>query len=61
MKPDTKREVIRKLLHMAMGLFALVLHWLTPLEGALCAFIALAHNLWLFPRYGRRRPEDTRA
>jgi len=61
MKPDTKREVIRKLLHMAMGLFALVLHWLTPLEGALCAFIALAHNLWLFPRYGMKkleRPEE---
>lgn len=57
MNADTKREIIRKLLHMAMGLFALVLHWLTPLEGALCAFVALAHNLWLFPLYGMKRLE----
>ncbi len=57
MNVDTTREVIRKLLHMAMGLFALVLHWLTPLEGALCAFAALAHNLWLFPLYGMKRLE----
>lgn len=61
--PETTREVVRKLLHMSMGLFAIALHWLTPLQGALCAFAALAHNLWLFPLYGYGkllRPEERR-
>ena len=60
---DTAREVARKLLHMSMGLFALALHWLTPWQGALCALVALAHNLWLFPLYGYGkllRPEERR-
>ncbi|OYV97611.1 MAG: hypothetical protein B7X11_06330, partial [Acidobacteria bacterium 37-65-4] len=61
MKADTTREIIRKLLHMAMGLFAVALHWLSPWQAALCALAALCHNLWLFPHYGRRkleRPEE---
>ncbi|MEJ2366934.1 MAG: DUF92 domain-containing protein [Acidobacteriota bacterium] len=61
MKPGTGREVIRKVLHMAMGLFALALRWLTPVQAALCAVIAIVHNLWLFPHYGYKkllRPEE---
>ncbi len=61
MKADTSREIIRKLLHVAMGLFAVALHWLSPWQAALCALAALCHNLWLFPHYGRRkleRPEE---
>jgi len=61
MTPDTRREVIRKVLHMAMGLFGLCLRWLTPWQAALCALAALAHNLWLFPHYGYGkllRPEE---
>lgn len=61
MTSDVGREVARKILHMAMGLFGLVLRWLTPWQGALCALAALAHNLWLFPFYGYGkllRPEE---
>ncbi|MEW5764497.1 MAG: DUF92 domain-containing protein [Acidobacteriota bacterium] len=61
MNPDTQREIARKVLHMSMGLFALCLRWLTPWQAALCALAALAHNLWLFPLYGRKkleRPEE---
>ena len=61
MTPDTRREVVRKVLHMAMGLFALCLRWLSPWQAALCALAALAHNLWLFPHYGYGkllRPEE---
>lgn len=57
MTPEVKREVARKILHMAMGFFALALHWLTPWQAALCALAALAHNLWLFPHYGMKRLE----
>lgn len=57
MRQETRREVARKALHMAMGLFALCLRWLSPWQAALCAFAALAHNLWLFPRYGMKRLE----
>ncbi len=61
MTPDTRREIARKVLHMAMGLFALCLRWLTPWQSALCALGALAHNVWVFPLYGRaklERPEE---
>ncbi len=40
-----------------MGLFALSLHWLTPLEGALCALTALGFNYLVLPRIGGRRLE----
>jgi uncharacterized protein (TIGR00297 family) len=61
MRPEVKREVYRKLLHMSMGLFALCLRWLTPWQAALCALAALLHNLYLFPHYGMKkleRPEE---
>ncbi len=57
MTPDVKREVIRKLLHMGMGLFALCLRWLAPWQAVLCALAALLHNLYLFPHYGMKRLE----
>ncbi|GBC84594.1 Phytol kinase [bacterium HR11] len=51
---EHRRDVIRKLVHMAMGLFALLLRYLTPWQAALCALAALAHNVWLLPRlWGR--------
>ena len=62
MTPDLRREIARKTLHMAMGLFALALRWLAPWQAALCALFALVHNIWLFPLYGRaklERPEET--
>jgi uncharacterized protein (TIGR00297 family) len=61
LRPDTKREIARKILHMAMGLFALCLRWLTPWQAALCALAALLHNLYIFPHYGMKkleRPEE---
>ncbi len=61
MTPEVQREIARKALHMAMGLFAVALRWLTPWQGALCALAALVHNLWLFPHYGYGkllRPEE---
>ena len=46
---------------MGMGLFAFALRYLSPLQAACCAVVAIVHNLWLFPRYGMRkleRPEE---
>lgn len=48
------RELKRKLLHVAMGGFALLLPWLTWWQAALLALTALLHNLFLLPRYGGR-------
>jgi uncharacterized protein (TIGR00297 family) len=49
-----RTDVVRKLVHVAMGLFALLLRYLTPWQAALCALAALAHNLWVLPRlWGR--------
>lgn len=62
MEPGLRREVARKALHMAMGLFALSLRVLTPFQAVLCALFALLHNVYLFPLYGRKsleRPEET--
>ncbi|MGC8763862.1 MAG: DUF92 domain-containing protein [Acidobacteriota bacterium] len=60
--PSLRREVARKALHMAMGLFALCLRVLSPFQAALCALFALLHNVYLFPLYGRKkleRPEES--
>jgi len=48
-------ELLRKVVHMSMGLFALSLRWLGPFWGAVLALTALAFNLFLFPRLGGRR------
>ena len=57
MRAEVRREILRKILHMAMGLFGLCLRWLSPWQAALCALAALAHNLWIFPHYGMRKLE----
>lgn len=48
-------ELLRKVTHMSMGLFALSLRWLGPFWGAALALTALAFNLFLFPRIGGRK------
>ena len=50
-------DILRKLIHMSMGLFALALRWLSPWQAMLCALIAFLHNLYIFPLYGRKRLE----
>lgn len=47
-------ELSRKLVHVAMGGFALLLRWLGPLEAALLAGVALLFNLLLLHRLTRR-------
>ncbi|HKQ60945.1 MAG TPA: DUF92 domain-containing protein [Candidatus Polarisedimenticolaceae bacterium] len=41
------RELLRKLVHVGSGCFALGLRWLAPLPAALCALAALLFNLLL--------------
>ncbi len=43
----------RKTVHAGMGLFALLLRWITWPVAALCAFGALLFNLFLIPMFGR--------
>lgn len=40
---------------MSMGLFALLLKYLTVWQAALAAFIALVHNAWIMPRWWGHR------
>lgn len=47
-------ELKRKSLHVAMGLFALLLRDLSWRQAALCALAAFAFNLLLLPRLGGR-------
>ena len=47
-------ELLRKITHMSMGLFAFALRFLGPGYSALLALSALAFNLFLFPRIGGR-------
>ncbi len=51
----TGRELLRKVTHMSMGLFAFAVGWLGPVWSAVLAASALAFNLFLFPRIGGRR------
>jgi uncharacterized protein (TIGR00297 family) len=53
-------ESARKLVHMAMGGFALLLRYIPWWQAALLAGAALAFNLTILPRYGRQlyRPAD---
>lgn len=51
----SRSELLRKVTHMSMGLFAFAVGWLGPLWSALLALTALAFNLFLFPRIGGRR------
>ena len=43
-------ELTRKAVHISMGGCAFALRWLTPLQAAGCAAIALAFNLLLLHR-----------
>jgi uncharacterized protein (TIGR00297 family) len=43
----------RKAVHAGMGLFALLLRWLSWPAAALCALAALLFNLFVMPRIGR--------
>jgi uncharacterized protein (TIGR00297 family) len=43
----------RKAVHAGMGLFALLLRWLTWRQAAVCALAALLFNLFAMPRIGR--------
>ena len=47
-------ELKRKAVHVAMGGFALLLRWLTPIEAMACAVAALAFNLFVLHRLTRR-------
>jgi uncharacterized protein (TIGR00297 family) len=51
----TGNEILRKVTHMSMGLFAFAVGWLGPLWSAVLAATALVFNLFLFPRLGGRR------
>jgi uncharacterized protein (TIGR00297 family) len=48
-------EMLRKLVHVAVGGFALTLRWLTPIQAATVALVALAFNLFLLHRLTRGR------
>jgi uncharacterized protein (TIGR00297 family) len=48
-------EAARKALHIAMGLFALLLAWLTWWQALAFALVAFLHNYFLLPLYGRRK------
>ncbi|MBD3868045.1 MAG: DUF92 domain-containing protein [Acidobacteria bacterium] len=47
---SVRSELLRKLVHVGMGGFALALRWLTPWQAAACALIALLFNLLLLHR-----------
>ncbi|RMF73785.1 MAG: DUF92 domain-containing protein [Acidobacteria bacterium] len=47
-------EPARRAVHIGMGAFAFALHWLSWPTAAACAGLALLHNAFVLPRYGRR-------
>ncbi|MEA2559511.1 MAG: hypothetical protein QOH06_1015 [Acidobacteriota bacterium] len=51
----SRSELLRKVTHMSMGLFAFAVGWLGPLWSALLALTALVFNLFLFPHIGGRK------
>lgn len=51
----TGSELLRKVTHMSMGMFAFLLRFLGPFWSAVLALTALAFNLFLFPRIGGKR------
>jgi len=53
MNPVTS-ELLRKTVHVSMGVFALSLRFLTPGQAALCACVALGFNLFVLHRLTRR-------
>jgi uncharacterized protein (TIGR00297 family) len=51
----TSRELVRKLLHLAVGLAAFALRDLGPFRAAVLALAAVVFNVFLLPRLGGRR------
>ncbi|HKV09052.1 MAG TPA: TIGR00297 family protein [Thermoanaerobaculia bacterium] len=51
----TGSELLRKVTHMSMGMFAFLLRFLGPFWSAVLALTALAFNLFLFPRIGGKK------
>ncbi|MEM9290899.1 MAG: TIGR00297 family protein [Acidobacteriota bacterium] len=47
-------EVLRKVVHMSVGLIAFAVRFLGPLWSAVCALVALLFNLFILPRIGGR-------
>ena len=54
MTTDLRAELPRKAVHIAMGLFALALRWLTPTAAIACAAAALLFNLFALHRLTRK-------
>jgi uncharacterized protein (TIGR00297 family) len=50
----TRREVVRKLVHMAVGGIAFAVVYLGPFYSALCGLAALLGNLFVLPRLGSK-------
>lgn len=59
-RPLPPGEAARKLVHAAMGLFALALPFLTPWQAFLCAVAALLHNWLILPRVVGHRMRSAR-
>jgi uncharacterized protein (TIGR00297 family) len=51
----SRGELLRKVVHMSVGLFAFALHYLGPFWSAVLAAVALANNVFLLPRVGGRK------
>lgn len=52
--PTVHAEIARKLVHVAFGLCAVLLRWLTFPQAAALAAGAIAFNTWVLPRAGGR-------
>ncbi|MCG8461638.1 MAG: DUF92 domain-containing protein, partial [Holophagales bacterium] len=55
------RELLRKVVHMGVGVFAFAVVFLGPFVSALCALAALSSNIFVLPRVGGKylwRPAD---
>lgn len=52
-EPLDRGELQRKILHIAMGGFAVLLAWLTWSQALILAIVALLHNLYVLPLYAR--------
>ncbi|HYN20432.1 MAG TPA: DUF92 domain-containing protein [Thermoanaerobaculia bacterium] len=51
----SRGEILRKVTHMSVGLFALAVGWLGPFWSAVLAASAVVFNLFLLPRVGGRK------
>ena len=51
----SRGELLRKLVHMAVGLIAFAVRFLGPVGSALCALAATLSNIFLLPRIGGKK------